>query len=286
MKIVTVSDLHIGKDSWGRFGLEKAAAAAEIEADVLYFGGDLAEPDKDDPQKGWKCFKQGLELLARSSAKKKLFTLGNNDLEQLQKAKLTEHYEEMRTRVNEYGFHLLDDTPSVIGNIAFVGNVGWYNGSLWWKFPEKTDFPNDKEQIKREAQRYFCEQEFAGKLPEGFTPDHFYEHCRERLIKHLDEVHANGNVEAVVLGIHFVPTKHFVKGDNPEFAFLNWYMGAEEHAEHYQREKVVLGFTGHTHRSDVRTVGKLDVYNLSGPKQPRVFEVYKNEHGIYEVKVK
>lgn len=295
MRIVTLSDLHVGKESWRNFGVEKAEAVAGIEADVLYFGGDLAEPDKEFPQQGWDNFRRGLELLARSPASTKVFTLGNNDLEQLQEARLTEHYDEMSERVSEYGFHLLDRAPLIVGDIAFVGNVGWYNGSLWWKYEGETpanldskkasgEYPNDPETIGQEARGYFRETEFAGKLPEGLTSELFYQHCRDRLSKHLDEVHSDTGVEAVILGMHFVPDKSFVKGDNPKYAFLNWYMGAEAHADHYQRGKVVLGFTGHTHRSDVRTVGRLDVHNLSGLEQPRVFEIHKNEQGIYEAK--
>jgi len=48
MRILCVSDLHFGKSSWGDFGykvLHKAREIAEAgEVDVLYFGGDMAEP--------------------------------------------------------------------------------------------------------------------------------------------------------------------------------------------------------------------------------------------------
>ena len=284
MRIVTVSDLHIGKESWGDFGIRKSQDVAKIDTDVLYFGGDLAEPNKKNPQIGWENFRRGLELLSKSSAQIKIFTLGNNDLEQLRNSRLTEHYNEMRECVGEYSFHLLDDTPLVVGDVAFVGNVGWYDGTLWWKFLGKTNFPNDADRIRQDSERYFREQEFPGKLVDNLTSVSFYQHCRCRLTKDLDEAHSNDSVKAVVLGIHFVPSKSFLRGDNPQFSFLNWYMGAEAHADHYQREKVILGFTGHTHHSDVRTVGNLDVHNLSGLEQPRVFEVQKNASGIYETR--
>lgn len=285
MRIITVSDLHIGKKSLGNFGINIAKSLSQIDGDVLYFGGDLAEPNKEVPQKGWDNFKQGLELLAKSPALTKVFTLGNNDLEQLQYSKLTEHYDELRQLIGEFGFHLLDYAPNIVNNVAFVGNVGWYDGSLWWKFKgDPKGYPNDFKIIRETAHTYFREIEFRNKLPDNLTSELFYQHCKNRLTKHLDEMHSNESVDAVVLGVHFVPDKSFVKGDNPKYAFLNWYMGAEAHANHYQRDKVVLGFTGHTHRSDVRQVGRLNVHNLSGLEQPRVFDLKRVDVGSYEVK--
>ena len=259
---------------------------SRLDADVLYFGGDLAEPDHDTPQRGWDRFERGLEMLAASPAPVKLFTLGNNDLEQIRNSFVSEHYDEMASRVGAYGFSLLDAVPKVVGDVAFVGNVGWYDGTLWTKhcMDDVFGYPNDPAAIRARATAYFCGQEFKGRLLKNYSPDDLFAHCTERLSNHLDAVHADTAVSAVVLGVHFVPSTQFVMGDTPKFAYLNWYMGSQAHAEHYLREKVVLGFTGHTHRSDAWSVGLLKVHNVSGPKQPRLFELEKSSDGLYVAK--
>ncbi len=280
MRIATLSDLHLGKKSWKNFAQRKIKEVVSLkEIDVLYFGGDLAEPDKENPERGWDNFKRGLELLAASSAPVKLFTLGNNDLEQLQDAVLTDHYGEMKRRVGEYGFHLLEDGPFIHEEIAFVGNVGWSDGTLWTPFAGKTTFPNSVETIRTRENLYF--NGLTRKQAEDLTSIDFYNHCRTRIKRDLDRVEKNDNVWGVIVGIHFVPDKSFVRSSSSKFNYRNWYMGAEGHAEHYQRRKVIGGFTGHTHRSGMERIGKCDVYNISGDQQPQIFEIRKRE-GKYD----
>ncbi len=272
MKIATLSDLHLGKKSWNNFGQQKIKEVVSLkDVDVLYFGGDLAEPDKENPERGWQLFQQGLESLAACSAPVKLFTLGNNDLEQLQDSALTEHYGEMKKRVGEYGFHLLDDEPFTHDGIAFVGNVGWSDGTLWTPFAGKTLFPNSVEMIRAKENNYF--NGLTTKQIEGLTSIEFYRHCRKRIKRDLDSMEKNDTVQGIVVGIHFVPDKSFIVSESYKFNYLNWYMGAEGHAENYQHEKVIGGFTGHTHRSGMQRIGKCNIHNVSGAQQPQIFQI-------------
>ena len=206
MKIATLSDLHLGKKSWNNFGQRKMEEVVALkDINVLYFGVDLAEPDKENPEKGWDLFRQSLELMAASPAQVKLFTLGNNDLEQLQDAALTDHYAEMKKRVGEYGFHLLDDGPFIHEEIAFVGNVGLSDGTLWTPFAGKTTFPNSVETIRTRENLYF--NRLTRKRAECLTSIDFYNHCKTRIERDLDNVEKNDTARGVIVGIHFVPDK-------------------------------------------------------------------------------
>lgn len=267
MIITGVSDLHIGK--WNR--IKHAEEAAATPGDILYFGGDLAEIDYRKPEEGWRRFEEGLEILAGSPAEVKLFTLGNNDLEQLRESKLCGHYREMQERVGKYGFHLLDKTPFVYKGIAFVGNVGWFDGSTWTKSKFDSDYPNTVKEIEESENKWFEERY---EIPDGLTSLDFYRHCRGRLKNQLKYIIDDASVKKIVVGIHFVPSKDFVlTGVNARYDYLNWYMGSEEYGELFECEKVVLGLTGHTHRSEVRKVGGVDVHNISGDEQPVVLEI-------------
>jgi Icc-related predicted phosphoesterase len=78
---------------------------------------------------------------------------------------------------------------------------------------------------------------------------------------------ADDCIDSIVLGMHFVPSKSFIQATNSKEALFNWARGSEKLAEHYQREKVVLGLTGHTHRSDNHLVGNRRVYNVSATNE-------------------
>jgi hypothetical protein len=277
LKIVAISDLHIGKEEWGNFGIEKAKVASGIsDVDVLYFGGDLSEQIEGDAG-----FERGLEILAASPARVKLFTLGNNDLEHISSSALTNHYEEFSKKIGAFGFHLLDSKPFLLGKLAFVGNVGWYDGSLWTKFLGKTNFVNSEDAIKEAVENYFKNEQFKGKLPGGLSSEGFYQHCRSRIEEHMALVDKNPDISSVIVGTHFVPSKDFILADNPRFAFLNWCMGAEGLVNHYGHPKVIVGFTGHTHRSELHLVRSVPVYNISGQKQPRILELELMQNGKY-----
>jgi predicted phosphodiesterase len=138
MRVVALSDLHIAKEGYEESIERIRETLSTIEADVLYFGGDLSESNHNDPVESFHNFEEGLEVLASSPAKKKLFVAGNNDLESLQLAPIGGHYTEIANRIRHYGFELLDNTPVIIDNIGFLGNIGWYDGSLWKKFKGKT----------------------------------------------------------------------------------------------------------------------------------------------------
>lgn len=271
LQLIALSDLHIdkrskpyGSSTWGERSEQILCQVAKLEADVLLFGGDMGEVfsvnDSHDP------VKHALEIMSRAKAKNVLFYLGNNCLEAFPFPELGDHYTIIGELLKDYGIHLLDESPTVINGIGFVGNVGWYDASLFRVLPVhemNPDYPEHLVESRRRMERYFS-QAFSNKNPKMFTSDFFFEHCFRRLEQHLDEMALHPKVRGVVLGIHTVPSPDFIKYDQSgRFDFFNYGMGSASFAPLYNRPNVCLGLTGHTHRCDNHLVGAQRVFNIS-----------------------
>ena len=152
----------------------------------------------------------------------------------------------------QYSFHLLDKSPVVIGDVGFVGNCGWYDGSLF-------ETGHYRPALSRSRAEEASAERFRNLNPRC-TEQEFFDHCIERAHSHIDQLHG----KRIVLGIHHVPSPDFVfYGKSAEFDKRNYWMGSTRLAQLYQHPAVVLGLTGHTHRSDNHMVGAKRVYNIS-----------------------
>lgn len=273
LRVLTLSDLHFGLKSWGTFGEEKVAKALkEAEAacpDVLLFGGDLANrAEEPDPLRN---LRYGLEKISSIPAKHRIFVCGNNDLECLSRP-VSEYIRELNSIVGPYGFGLLDKGSYRIGNVVFLGGIGWYNGTLW-KPSEGYQTPglSTREQVQKAAEEYWYEDEFKGRT--NRTPDGFFRWVQDLMEANMSIVRKE---DRVVLCTHFAPSPDFVLyGDSPKYDYLNWFQGSDQTRPGtlYHDPRVVMGFCGHTHRSDSHRVGATTVHNISGPDQPRWFSV-------------
>ena len=232
------------KNGWGERSIALAKEISQLEGDALFFGGDMAS-NYDDFRKGYEAF--------ASFKGKKVSILGNNCLETLRYSKLTEgHEEEIQECLNEFGFHLLDNQPLVIDGVGFVGNSGWYDGSLFQKSDHlSTEYPTTFDAAMVQAVKHFQEIIFKGKIPDDLTPLAFFKYTYERVQTHLEEISAREDVSKIVLGIHHVPHQDFVLyGKSAKYDFRNFFMGSERFMEFFNHPAVALKFTGHTHRDD------------------------------------
>jgi len=267
--VIGLSDLHFGKAGWNTFPqscIDKAQASVD-HATVLYYGGDLCEPDPADPL---GKLREALRGLSNIPADVRLFVAGNNDLQCL-RGPLESYAEELSELLSEYGFHVLDERPKVVGNVAFVGNIGWYDGSLW------RSGGGTREQVFEKAEAYF--RMCYGHRAPGWSSSQFFKLCQARIRAHLTSVLADPRVEQVVLGTHFVPSSRFcLYGNSERYDYLNFFMGYDAARQGYFRhEKIVLGFTGHTHRPAVHDVDGTTVHNLSGVGQPSLFTLSQRD---------
>lgn len=123
MKILAISDVHIDPDKPGPWQ-EFVARAHDEQPDALVLAGDLTV--------GKPAAYEALLAQFGSFGGPKLFVPGNHDLWQLySKRKTWDRYErELPAAVAAAGWHYLDLGPVLVGDVAFVGCMGWYDYSL------------------------------------------------------------------------------------------------------------------------------------------------------------
>jgi len=268
MNIVALSDLHYPRH---KGHLEKVAKKIRTcEAEALILGGDISEFKE-------AYYHQCLRLFADFKGLK-IATVGNHDLWAPEGQDSYRRYREWFPELfKAYGFHYLDndEIPLVHKNIAFVGNVGWYDYSFRQRelpFSEEILVGYlDKEQGKRVYKPWaeLTREDYARKVllyvknrkflvttwNDGayiswtYSDEEFCELILEHLKTQLTWCQQNPGVEKVVCVTHHIPFKEGIKERaEPGLAFSNAYMGSHRMGELLLTyPKVQLALWGHSH---------------------------------------
>jgi len=119
MRILATSDLHYNIKRSKEPARDVARRVVNRGGDIFILAGDIAGVDSEH-------FLRGLELFSGFTAKK-LLVAGNHDL-WIKPGECS--FEKWSKRLPQLaaqaGFTMLDHEPTVIGDLGFVGNVGWY----------------------------------------------------------------------------------------------------------------------------------------------------------------
>lgn len=263
MRVVTLSDLHIGK--WGDYGDKLIESAEKNEGNVLWLNGDIFEPDGDEAPDIMAYLKRLGKLHDRYDHV--VWVAGNNDLEwDLLTGPVSDYKRELGDILSSERIHLLDGNPVEVGEFALIGNIGWSNGGLWEPSRNDTEWPNSPTQNRQATEKYF--QELFGDRWD-VTSHCFFEKVQADLIADVTRL----GDKRIILGTHYVTSPKFVLyGSRPKYDYLNWYMGWDGHGM-YNFAKPELAMVGHTHRAQTELVGGTDVHNISGAREPFVFEL-------------
>lgn len=263
MKLVTLSDLHIGK--WGSYGDDLITEAEQNEGNVFWLNGDIFEPDGDNVPDIMAYLKRLGGLHDRYD--RVVWVAGNNDLEwDLLTGPVSDYKSELGDILGSERIHLLDGSPLVIGDFALIGNIGWSDGGLWEPSRNDTEWPNSPTQNREATEKYF--RELFGERWDVKSHE-FFAKAQADLIQDVTLLHD----KRIVLGTHYVTSPKFVLyGSRPKYDYLNWYMGWDGHGM-YSFAKPELAMVGHTHRAETKGVGGFPVHNISGSKKPTVFEL-------------
>jgi len=274
MKIMTLSDLHHGKwGTWGMKAVQRAGKEArDHQIDVLLLGGDLAEPSPENQYRG-----EVLSKIMQLPIPHKLWVIGNNDLEDL-RGPISQYAQEAHSLVSADGIQVLDYAPVTIDGVTFVGNLGWFDGSLWGMGSTPLIDPEGWAPISfQEAQSKtdaWTRHELGERM--DLTSDELFELCQNTLHSHLREAGQN----RIVVMTHTSPTPSMcMYGHNPKFDFLNYCMGWDDLSKKALRPplsswKPTLQLCGHTHRFKMVFAGENPpLVNVSGEGQPRIFEI-------------
>jgi predicted phosphohydrolase len=270
MNIVAVSDLHYPRH---KNHLEKVAKKiCESGADVLILGGDISEI-RDE------YYHHCLALFDRFKGIK-VATVGNHDLWVPEGYDSYQRYREWFPELfKQYGFHYLDGQarPFVYKNVAFVGNVGWYDYSF-----RQIELPSshnvlvgyaDKAKKKRIYKPWskLNEEDYARKvllytsikdkkllvvtwndvagISWTYSDSTFCNLMLEHLETQLNWCQQSSHIEKIVSVTHHIPFKEGVKERvDPGLAYSNAYMGNHRMGKlllDYPKVKIALW--GHSH---------------------------------------
>jgi len=224
----------------------------------------------------------------------KMFVAGNHDIWVREGADSLLRYEvELAGACRAAGFQYLDEAPVLLGDVGFVGSVGWYDYSfrdpalaIPMAFYEAKIGPGYAAALQGQWAKLFdgtsdLSREALGinlrwmdgayvRLP--FGDAEFTERLADKLRRHLGEIEPRSRT--IVAAVHHLPFGDLVeRNSSPAWNFGNAFMGSERLGEVLLAEpKVRHVFCGHSHRPGVMTRGALSCVNVGSTYTTKRFE--------------
>lgn len=276
MRIFLSSDPHLhGNESGGDGAVIRLAhyvCSQGSRDDVLLLLGDYGN--------SLESIRICLSLFS-SFKGKKLAVIGNHDLwDRYGPPDTVNRYQLLQSVIESAGFHALDRAPLVVGGLAFVGNVGWYD----YSFRDLGDVPLEAYESKTmPGHEDVCWQD--ARYVNWQRPDReIVDQMIDKLRNQLDRL----NGEKVIVGMHHVPIKRLLFHPRwlvpREWRFANCFLGSNRFAELFTRYRKRIGhvFCGHKH--GFKTVTEDSVYytSLGGDYEHKELMVYHPDQNILE----
>lgn len=273
MKVLCLSDSHFGKKKWGTQPVDKLIKNIEFSKeehiDVLYFGGDLAEPgDSSHPLFYWE---EGFYYLSQIKADHKVFVCGNNDIELIANIHDSMNSDNYASVVHSFmpkGWTLLDLEDHIFKcdgkEFRFAGNSLFWNGSL--------HLENDDPQNNWDRLLLFYKEKWS-RIMGSFSQTDFMQLSNELYQKLIHSVSAAEKAnQKVIIGTHTIPSKRCYQFEPEQSAeFLkSFYMGRDIE-DLFLSNAVIAGFCGHTHSDDLAIIHGKPVRNVSSKKEIQCF---------------
>ena len=262
MRIVFTSDLHVDSSAYNRDAIgDMVNRLAAAKADVLVIAGDVS----DDVEELGETLEQFAGLAAEC-----VFVPGNHDVwlrphvERTPDLDSTTKYDiHLAARVIAAGFNAVWKTPCVVGEIAFVGTIGWYDYAFAPAYMNLTTADCERRRYEGYTWQDLC---FALWRPRGeresdreLSDVEVTRLFNDDLTTMLREADARNDVGRIITVIHHLPFPEMVRYNNlPKWDYFCAFMGSAETGriiEDY--EKVTHVLAGHTHCSiDVERNGR------------------------------
>ncbi len=268
MRIAYTSDLHIDVSEANRSGVEAVSKLVrEARADVVIVAGDAGNTVE--------AVDEALSLFDGIGARK-LFVPGNHDVWiESEGGELVDSRSKYERLIPEAcrrrGFHDLGREPVVIGEVGFVGSLGWYDYSfadprlglkedvywkgrygdeIWWD--KKMTYwvaPGDSGPARRSS----------GEAARDRMRD--TDVCREMTARLEADLRSIENrVTRIIAVIHTLPFFVGIPRSEPPH-YLDGYTGSARLGEVLQaHKKVEHCIQGHKHTSGEWTVGRITVH--------------------------
>jgi len=264
MKILLTADLHYG---FREDGDESARALAKA---ICKEGGDVLVLCGDNAALPLRNFIDCLQLF-KDFPGRKLAIAGNHDLWVNPDTPFDSF--DMCTVVlpeilAQCGFHALEAAPLVIGNVGFVGTVGWYD----YTFREPSlDIPFEtyERKILDDGTIWMDVKYIRWK----FTDAQFTDLTLARLREHIAVIEPQ--CDTIVSVLHHLPFENMVlrKPSRP-WSFANAFMGSVKYGEELLKHpKVKYAYSGHTHTPGVFQNGHIKCVNIGSNYHSKRHEV-------------
>jgi len=293
MRILATADLHYnvrrGVAPTRRLAAEIVAAAP----DALLLVGDCAANDLD-------ILEQCLHLFDRLRAPK-FYVPGNHELWVGRHGDSLRRYEhELPAAAGRCGFDCLDAGPRLVGDVGFVGSIGWYDYAFAdpvievparfyqakvgpgaaGQFAEHRGLLGDD--LSDRARGVIARWMDGVHVRLGVDDAAFLDRLLDRLDAHLREVSVRA--ERIVVATHHLPfaellprncaeppPNHRTLGGSDNWSFADAYMGSPRIGELIRRfDKVRWALSAHSHWPARATVNGIDAINIgSGYHQKR-----------------
>jgi predicted phosphohydrolase len=275
LKVLVTADLHYDITRSREPARAIAREICGLDADVLLVLGDVAGRDVD-------IVRECLTLFDPFPGRK-LFVAGNHDIWTHPGECSLERYERILPAIcRETGFHPLDLEPLVIGEVGFVGSMGWYDFGYrpaWLKIPLRFYREKIAPGAAARLARYQHLLAETDDVPEATLsigarwmdgehvrlPMSDLDFCHRLLERFKAGLAAVALVcRQIVAAFHHVPFAAFVPpARNPSWAFAGAYLGSEMFGEMVLAEpKVRYAFCGHSHLAGRLKAAHLECINV------------------------
>lgn len=290
MRLAAISDLHYPESKVDL--AELARLSREAQADVLVLAGDAVS--QFHPPRLAEVFSA-----LKDAAPIRIYVPGNHELWSREGSTAAIYEQHLPKIAEEHGFAYLDAGPVLVGDVAIVGNVGWYD----YSFTDRVTFADIRVALGREmfvAARgkepatyriaELTDAHIAQKamvvLPDenmkamglrpallrwndrrfvrlGVPDQVFAADCARRLREHLAD--AANKADRIVVAMHCAPfEKTLPPSAHPIDSISRAYQGAKLLGDVILEEKKVsLVLHGHRHRPGVHQVEHLPVINVT-----------------------
>lgn len=283
--IVFISDIHIGITSEDVFGhlLNKIKDNVHEPIDAIIFCGDNSE--------ALFCFRTFFKTIRNIFPNETLIgTIGNHDLNpQADGFDSYYKYNKLFPRLFEqyYAEYLDFSKPIIIGDLAFIGNIGWYNYSAL------------NENHLQLPSEYWQKMKYIWK----FYPDHlinlrvndieFANKCTITIDKKIKEVSKINQVKGIVVCTHhpifyndILLQNNYQKDKQYDRISDIFFYHPDMGKTLKQNEKLLYVVSGHIHTKTISTIGHITNYTIGGDyKKPIALLFSTNMRFLEEIEI-
>ncbi len=238
MRIGVTSDIHTDiSPANGQIVKYLADEARRAELDVLVICGDIS-PDIMALSKTLSAFQNIGQRC------KKLFVAGNHDIWLTRLKNIaTSHdkYTLITAICKEHGFHHLEHSPVVLGQVGFCGTIGWYDYSY-----KQNKYPISEKSYMRKTLAGSVWNDVNYVKWDGSDPEIARQFERE-LQEQIDSI--RDRVSQIIVATHHVPFREcVVYRDQLPWDFFSAFMGSAGLGRICSDEPLVThALFGHTH---------------------------------------